>query len=240
MVTILIRKTLGWFVASVAMLALMVSTAQAVPRTFEFTATVTSYSTDLATDPFGGTIGIGSSITGYYTFDTAAPDNNPGTGFGNYYWPGGSYTVHAEIGSHTFDYNDALQILVENDCGYGAIDPTTGCGPVNQVDLYQVHGGETVSSDITNQFLMFLVDDNLNALNSDSLLLTPPPLSAFTRTDGTLTSREDDPYGGLGIYRYWIDYDLTSLTMRSVPEPATLALLGAGLVGLGFARRKNT
>jgi hypothetical protein len=219
-------------------LALMVSTAQAVPTTFDFTATVTDYSTDLSTDPFAGTIGVGNSISGYYTFDTAAPDSNPGTGFGNYYWPGGAFTVHAEIGSHTFDYHTGLQIIVEDDCGYGSIDPTTGCGPVNKIDLYQVHGIEHESTDITNQFLMFLVDDNLNALDNDSLLLTPPLLSAFTRTDGTIVSMEDSTYGG--IYRYWIDYDLTSLTMRSVPEPATFLLLGAGLVGLGFTRRKNT
>jgi hypothetical protein len=35
-------------------------------------------------------------------------------------------------------------------------------------------------------------------------------------------------------------YSLSATGRNDVPEPATLLLLGAALVGLGFARRKNT
>ncbi len=53
-------------------------------------------------------------------------------------------------------------------------------------------------------------------------------------------------YGNTGvIYEQFSasDFDLSGLTLRfepqSVPEPGTLALLGLGLAGMGFARRKK-
>ncbi len=73
--------------------------------------------------------------------------------------------------------------------------------------------------------------DSSMFLNTD-LLLEPPDLSQFD-----VISRVRLAGGGSNYFD--IRAELTSLTLASVPEPSTLALLGLGLLGLGLSMRER-
>ena len=92
----------------------MAPLGQATPITFSFTGTVTQLVTD-PEDPFGGTIGFGTTFTGSYTFESTTPDAAPGTETGSYSMAGGALGGGVVIGGHAFNTGDFLSIGIADD-----------------------------------------------------------------------------------------------------------------------------
>jgi PEP-CTERM motif len=192
--------------------ALILSTAgQCNIITYNFAGTLTSSL---------GTLNSGDAFSGSYTVDTtiAATGNSTFSVFNNL------TGVSLTIGSFTANI------------GPGSGLPEIQQDDVAGADRYALIGRNPTGSsqidglDIT--LIGFRLDDTTGTAISDALvLLTNPTLSSFTSNSlllffGTST----DPV------REVVSGELSSL---SVPEPATLALVGLGLAGISYQRRRQ-
>ena len=162
----------------------------------------------------------------------------------------------------TEDFNSAaLQNLPVN-----AIAPGSYTGPLTQItsfgapaiisggqmlDTLDVQGGVDTRFDFNPSVFAVSADWNLaigglgsqirvnTTAGSEVLTLAPNPLFGFWgfTTDSAILSMElVEAIPGLGIETYLLD----NLRMATaLPEPTILALMGLGLIGVGFSRRKR-
>lgn len=216
--------------------------AMAYPITIDIEAVVRDLS-DVG-DLLGGTIDVGSLITGSYTYESTAPDNNDFPGVSDYWHSTLPYGITLNSGGHTFATDpDNVQFLVEivND-HYSGYD--------NYV-LHSYKNLELAGGIEVNHISWQLDDPTMTALSSDELPSGAPILQDWLQPSPfalTINGGLPDPAsGGFGYYPpgqgFFIRADVTSATLRSgstaapapaVREPGSLACMALVLAGMAF------
>lgn len=192
----------------------------AVPVTFEFSGTVIDYhNIEGILDP---AIGIGSTFTGSYTFNSDAVDSDTDPRYGHY--------IYSESAPSGF----SMIVMLESEV-FQSISSSNAIYTENEVDFdnYFVAGRFDEGPDIDGATMSLDLKGGPTLLDSDALPLTPPLLERATLWTWFDLIYMPEP---LSEEQGW-DISGTISTLTLVPEPATLLFLGFGALALIRRRR---
>ena len=239
------KKLFVTVAAGLGLAAMMAGAAYADPVIIKFEDPDADMPTNTDNYTIGGTCN-GTVVSG--TEDLCTKDNAEG-----FDYTVDAVTVNVTADSDT-DSTALLQDLRPNNSGLAVIS----LGDSSRDDQVQVATGESVSFDFgTDVFLLgidFNAGNDRDCINANT---TEGPCGNFELivdgfSQGIFGAIDDllflEPFLGTTFEVVATGPDVNgvsgfaigSIKVSSVPEPGTLALLGAGLIGMGFARRRKT
>ena len=212
--------------------------ASASPVTYHFSGDASSVSTpDFAGALATATGGYGS-ISGSFTFDNSVADSNSDSSVGVY--PGAITSLQFSIGGLTFGADDtAGNRTIEVD------DNKLNTGTGNPNDRYLVDMGTTFSTNHSidgfgnlDTFQIGLHDGDGTTFSGDSFP-TLSQINALTAFRGLRLHFSSALESGTVQYTLGQFYAPEGGGSSGVPEPPAMVLLGTGLLGIGFLRRRR-
>ncbi len=216
------------------------SPAEAAPVSIDITAQI--YSIDDNYGFLSGHISVGDIIHGTYIYETTTADDNLSPEVGDYRHTTAPFGITLEVNGYLFRTDpDNVDFLVElcND-HHNNHDAYLLRSYKNLFDISVPLGDPIFSWSRDNHIHWQLYDVTQNALASEegTALPTTPPVLSDWPSPYHLNISSQQTFGGSQYF--FISADVTSavLSPTPAPEPATMLLLGLGLVGIAGVRKK--